>query len=83
MFADEVNNWYIRSPRRVYLVYRDKRVEYDVHAHFFFIIVQLGKKIPDLGKNYAFLDWEWGQNSAPQERAKILCFPTVFSKDFR
>ena len=33
----------------------------------------MGKKIPELGKNYAFLDWEWGRNSALQERAKILC----------
>ena len=37
-----------------------------------FLWCAVGKKVAELGKNYTFLDWEWGRNSAPQERAKIL-----------
>ena len=46
---------------------------------FFFYSVQLGKKIAELGKKYTFLDWELGQNSAPQGKAKILCIEATFS----
>ena len=28
---------------------------------FLFYGVQLGKRIAELGKNYTFLDWEWGE----------------------
>ena len=53
MLADEVNNQYIRSLRRVNL---EKRVEKDVHGHFFFIVCNWEKKITELGNKYTFLD---------------------------
>ena len=45
-----------------------------------FLWCAAGENIAELGKNYTFLDWEWGRNSAPQERAKILCIYSLSRK---
>ena len=49
-----------------------KEVGVSNKKEFFFLLFLIGKNRPGIGKNVAIFDWEWGRNSAPIKRQKIL-----------